>query len=369
MNMIRALNHLLTVSFVLFLDTVRFLSLSVRSGAALRAENLFLRKQLALYAERRVKARRANDGTRLVFVLLSRFFAWKDALVIVKPETLIRWHRKGFRLFWRWKSKERGRPRLPLELQRIILQMAEQNITWGEERIAAELLLKLGIRVSPRTVRRYMPPGTGTGVRPCSERWMTFVRNHAKSILACDFFMAITANFRMLYVLVIMEIGTRRIIHFNVTDHPTSEWTLQQFREVLRGEDLMRFLIHDRDSIYSADLDLAIQSMGLKILKTPVRAPTANAYCERPIGTMRREYLDFMIPLNERHLRRILTEWAVHYNKGRPHSSLGPGIPDLAVPLSSAGPFRHQIPRDHEVVAKPVLGGLHHEYRLAKVAA
>jgi putative transposase len=153
MNMIRALNHLLTVSFVLLLDIVRFLSLSVRSSAALRAENLFLRKQLALYAERRVKARRANDGTRLVFVLLSRFFAWKDALVIVKPETLIRWHRKGFRLFWRWKSKKRGRPRLPLQLQRIVLQMAERNITWGEQRIAAELLLKLGVRVSPRTVR------------------------------------------------------------------------------------------------------------------------------------------------------------------------------------------------------------------------
>ncbi len=153
-----------------------------------------------------------------------------------------------------------------------------------------------------------MPQGTGTGDRPCSERWMIFFKNHAKAILASDFFVAVTANFRMLYVLVIMEIGTRRIIHFNVTDHPTSEWTLQQFREAIRGEEPTRYLIHDRDSIYSADLDLALKSMGLKILKTPVRAPTANAYCERLIGTIRRECLDFMIPLNERHLRRLLTD-------------------------------------------------------------
>ena len=216
----------MTVSFVLLWDTVRFLSLGLRSNAALRAENLFLRKQLALYAERKTKARRASNGKRLMLVLLSRFFAWKDALVIVKPETLIRWHRKGFRLFWRWKCEKRGRPRLPLELQRLIKEMAERNVTWGEERIAAELLLKLGIRVSPRTVRRYMPQGPGSGDQPSSERWMTFVKNHAKAILVSDFVVMVTANFRMLYALVIMEIGTRRIIHFNVTDHPTSEWTL-----------------------------------------------------------------------------------------------------------------------------------------------
>ena len=128
-------------------------------------------------------------------------------------------------------------------------------------------------------------------------------------------------------------------------------------------------MIHDRDSIYSTDLDLSIESMGLKILKTPVRAPTANAYCERLIGTIRRECLDFMIPLNQRHLRHLLTEWVAHYNKGRPHSGLGPGIPDPSVALPAAGPSRHQIPRDHSVAARPVLGGLHHEYGLAMLAA
>jgi len=202
-----------------------------------------------------------------------------------------------------------------------------------------------------------MPDGTGSGTRLSSQRWTSFVRNHAQSILASDFFVAVTANFRILSVLVIMEIGTRRIVHFNVTNHPTAEWTLQQFREVIQGKEMPRFLIHDRDSIYSVELDLAIKSTGLKILKTPVRAPTANAYCERLIGTIRREYMDFMIPLNERHLRRLLTEWVAHYNKGRPHSSLGPGIPDRPVVLPDTGPSRHQIPRDHRVVAKSVLGG------------
>ena len=159
------------------------------------------------------------------------------------------------------------------------------------------------------------------------------------------------------------------MVHINVTDHPTAEWTLQQFREAIQGKEVWRFLIHDRDSIYSVELDLSIKSMGLKILKTPVRAPTANAYCERLIGTIRREYLDFMIPLSERHLRRLLAECVVHYNQGRPHSSLGPGIPNASAVLPVARPSRHEISHDHRVVAKSVLGGLHHEYRLEKIAA
>jgi putative transposase len=247
--------------------------------------------------------------------------------------------------------------------------MAEQNFNWSEERIAADLLLKIGIRVSPRTVRRYMPPHPRTQNRADLQHWMTFVRNHAKALLACDFFVTVTAKFRILYVLVVMEIGSRRIVHFNVTEHPTSEWTLQQFREAIQENETERFLIHDRDSIYSADLDQAIKTMGLKILKTPVRAPTTNAYYERLIGTITRECLDFMIPLSERHLRRILLEWVAHYNKGRPHSSLGPGIPDSFDPLLSAEHSRHQLPADHRVIAKPVLGGLHHEYQIVKMAA
>jgi putative transposase len=348
---------------------LRFLLLGTRSSAAIKAENIFLRKQLALYLERNVKPRRASDATRLSLVLLSRLFAWQDALINVKPETFLRWHRKGFRFLWRWKSKPRGRPRVPANLQELIFKMAQENSTWGEERIAAELLLKLGIRVSPRTVRRYMPLDTGPGKRVPSQRWMTFVRNHAQAILACDFLVAVTTSFRVLYVFVVMETGTRKIAHFNVTAHPTAAWTLQQFREVITGEKPYRFVLHDRDSIYSTELDSALKSLGVTVLKTPFRAPQANAFCERLVGTIRRECLDFLIPLNERHVRRILKEWVAHYNQGRPHSSLGPGIPEPGTSHQQVKTCGHHIPIDHKVETKEILGGLHHEYRLEKRAA
>jgi len=191
--------------------------------------------------------------------------------------------------------------------------MAANNCTWGEERIANELLLKIGIQISPRTIRRYMP---GNPKRPAdpSQRWMTFVRNHAKAIVAADFFIVVTATFRLVYVFVIMEVETRRILHFNVTCHPTAEWTLQQFRECVTGAEPYKFVIHDRDSIYSEGVDATVAAMGLTILKTPVRTPQANAFCERLIGSMRRECLDWLILLNERHLRSVVTEWVAHYN-------------------------------------------------------
>ena len=204
---------------------------------------------------------------------------------------------------------------------------------------------------------------------PSSQRWMTFVRNHAKGILACDFFVTVTASFRVLYVFVIMEVGTRRIAHVNVSAHPTADWTLQQFREVITGEKPYRFLVHDRDSIYSSEFDSALTAMGVSILKTPFRAPQANAFCERLIGSIRRECLDFLIPLNGRHLRGILKEWVAHYNKGRPHSGLGPGIPEPSQGIPVQETSGHRIPSGQQVVGHSVLGGLHHEYRLEKVAA
>ena len=367
MHMVNSLKQFLSIVHDLLLDGIRLLLLGSHSKAALKAENLFLRKQLALYLERKIKPRRASRATRLTLVLLSRLFAWKNALIIVKPETLIRWHRNAFRLFWKYQSKPRGRPRLPADLRNLIAEMAKSNPVWGEERIAAELLLKLRIQVSPRTVRRYLPTGSRPG--PSSQRWMIFVRNHAQAMLACDFLVVVTATFRVLYVFVIMEIGTRRIAHFNVTAHPTAGWTLQQFREVMTGEQPQRFVIHDRDSIYSAELDAALESMDLRILKTPFQAPQANAFCERLVGTLRRECLDFLIPLSENHLGRILKEWVAHYNQGRPHSGLGPGIPDPPMDLPGKEFLRSCVPRDHRVVAKPILGGLHHEYRLEKAAA
>src|SRR4051812_33647678 len=186
--------------------------------------------------------------------------------------------------------------------------MAAANRTWGEERIANELLLKLGIRLSPRTVRRYMP-SRPRRPKPETQAWSTFVRNHASSILASDFFIVVTATFRILYVFVVLEVGTRRIAHWNVTAHPTAEWTAQQFRMIVRNDQPQRFVIHDRDTIYSEGVDRTLDAMGLTVLKTPGRAPQANAFCERVIGTIRRECLDFMILMSERHVRATLREW------------------------------------------------------------
>jgi putative transposase len=357
--------------FTLMCDAVRFLLLCLRPSPALAAENLFLRKQLTLYQERHTAPRRATNTMRFALVWLSRWFDWRQVLRVVQPETLTRWHRQGFRLLWRWKSKP-GRPRIPVELQALIRHMACDNPTWGQERIANELRLKLGLRVSPRTVRKYLPGrlNRGPGTRVPSQRWATFVRNHAQAIVACDFCVVVTATFRMLYVFVVIEHASRRLLHVNVTAHPTAEWTLQQLREAVPSDHGYRFLIHDRDSIFSQPLDRYIGYLGLRVLKTPPRAPQANAICERLLGTLRRECLDFLIPLTANHLRRLLYEWARHYNAGRPHMSLGPGIPQPPVSLpASLQEHRHRTSEHQRVVANPILGGLHHHYRLAEKAA
>jgi transposase InsO family protein len=295
----------------------------------LAAENLFLRKQLVFYQERKVKPRRADNSTRFTLVLLGRWFNWRDALIVVKPRTFLAWHRKGFRLFWRWKS-EAGRRPIPAELQQLIRRMARENPTWGEERIANELLLKLGLRASPRTIRKYMPksPVAPPGRPRGDQRWTTFLRNHARDIIACDFCIAVTATFRILYVLVVMEHASRRLIRLNATAHPTAAWTLQQLRETIPSDHCCRFIIHDNDAIFSSELNASLRRLGLKVITTPVGSPQANSLCERLIGTLRRECLDWIIPLGEGHLRRVLVSWMAHYNRGRPHSSLGPGIPD-----------------------------------------
>lgn len=352
-------------------DTGQFLVRCLRPAAALAAENLFLRKQLALYEERQVKPARATNAVRVAMMWLSYCFDWHSALRIVKPETFIGWHRKGFRLFWRYKSKP-GRPALPKEVRALIRRMALENPTWGQERMANELLLKLGLRVSPRTVRKYMPKHCvgSPGKHRQSQRRSTFIRNHAKGIVACDFCVVVTATFRLLYVFVVIEHVSRRLLHVNVTAHPTAQWTMQQFREAIPADHPCRFLIHDRDSIFSKQVDQGLRNMGLRVLKTPVRTPVANSICERVFGTLRRECLDFMIPLNEQHLYVILKQWVPFYNSGRPHMSLGPGIPQprLTSPASPQAP-RHRIPSGQRVMARPILGGLHHEYGLEKRAA
>lgn len=347
----------------LICDGIRWLWLTLRPTSAVEAENLFLRRQLALYIERGVKPRRIDAITRIALTVLSGFFAWRDALVVVRPETLLRWHRQGWKLFWRLKSRP-GRPPLPLRLQALIRQMARENPLWGEERIANELRVKLGIEVSPRTVRKYLPPDPRGWPRG-DLRWSKFLRVHARGILACDFFVAVTVSFRLLYVFVVIEHGSRRLLHLNVTRHPSAAWTLQQLREVVGLESRHRFLLHDRDSIFSAELDRSIAALGITVLKSAPRTPQMNAVCERVIGTIRRECLDWLIPLSEAHLPTTLLSWVKHYNRGRPHMALGPGTPDpLLTPIARPA-SRHRRGESYAVRADPILEGLHHEYALA----
>jgi transposase InsO family protein len=210
-----------------------------------------------------------------------------------------------------------------------------------------------------------MPKRSGSGPRG-DQRWRTFIQNHAPAIIACDFCVAVTATFRLFYVLVVIEHGLRRLLHCNVTEYPTAEWTLQQLREAIPCEHLYRFLIHDNDNIFSDELDKSIGNLGIKVIETPYRSPQANSICERTIGSMRREFLDYVIPLNETHLRKLIKDWKLYYNRGRPHSSLGPGVPDpptsIPAPLQSE---RHGISDLRRLIATPVLGGLHHDYALA----
>ena len=200
--------------------------------------------------------------------------------MVVHPETMIRWHRAGWRLFWRLKSRP-GRPPIPRQVQALIRRMGSENPTWGEERIANELLVKLGIQLSPRTVRKYLPPRPPGRPRG-NLRWSTFLRLHAQGIIACDFFLVVTATFRLLYVFVVIEHGSRRLIHYNVTAHPSAAWTLQQLREAIGLEERYEYLLHDRDSIFARHLDESVKRWGITVLKSPPRSPMAKvnaSYC------------------------------------------------------------------------------------------
>jgi transposase InsO family protein len=312
---------------------------------------LALRQQLAVYSQTHRKPR-LRPLDRAFWVGLGGLGPrWREVLVIVKPDTVIRWHRKGFRLYWRWISKRGpGRPQLSAELQELIQRFAVEN-AWGARKIQAELE-KLGIKVSLATVSRYLPKRLPIRQKPQS--WRTFLRNHRDGIAAMDFFTVSTLAFRVLYVWFVLAHGRRRVIHFNVTANPTAEWVVQQLREAFPEASAPAYLVHDRDSIFSNTVREAICSFGTEPVRTAYQSPWQNGLAERWIGTCRRELLDRVIVLNERHLHRRLREYVVYYNVERVHTRLRDA--------PHGRPLESRPSPEAEVFGLPCVGGLHHRY-------
>lgn len=319
----------------------------LRGRSDLALQNAALRQQLAMYEHRRRP--HVRDADRLFWVILARLWPrWREALVAVRPETVVRWHRAGWRRYWTWKSRprRRGRPRIDPEARELIVRLARENRSWGAVRIQGELRA-LGHEVSAESVRRYRLQALR---RPPSPSWRAFLHNHRHEIWASDFFTVPTLSFSTLYVFFVVSHARRRIEHVNVTLHPTADWVWRQLIEATPWGKGPRFLIRDRDRAYGGDFISRALGIGIKTVLTPVHAPKANAIAERLVGTFRRECVDHIIPLTERHLRAVLSEYVDYYNATRPHRTL-----ELETPH---GP--RQAQRHGRVVATPVLGGIHH---------
>jgi putative transposase len=330
-----------------FLSLLLTLRGSAHSRAALQLEVLALRHQLQVLQRTRPRRLRLAMADRWLWVGLSRIWTeWRTALVIVKPETVIAWHRRGFRLFWTWKSSQRtGRPTVPADVRALIRTMSQANPLWGAPRIHGELL-KLGIEVGQASVAKYMVRRHQSP----SQTWRSFLRNHLGQIMAADFFVVPTATCRLLFVLIILAHDRRRIVHVAVTAHPTATWTAQQLREAFPWDQAPRFLLHDRDHAFDG---LTTTAMGLCEVLTAPRSPWQNAYVERFIGSVRRECLDHVIILSATGLRRVLKAYVAYYMGSRTHLALEKDAP-LPRPVAR--------PTAGRVVAIPQLGGLHHRY-------
>jgi transposase InsO family protein len=333
-----------------------FIADLTRSRAELVTENALLRQQL-IAASRAVKRPALRVHERGLLVLLASLLReWRRALLLVKPETVLRWHREGFRLFWRRKSRSKcpSEPRVAPDVVALIRCMATENRLWGAERIRGELL-KLGIRVAKRTVQRYM-----RGARPAGPRGgqtsRTFVRNHA--VWGCDFLQTYDLWFRPIIAFFIVDVNAKRVVHVAVTRAPTQAWTAQQLRNATPFGQGPQFLIRDRDDKFRAGFDRIAKGAGARVLRTAVQAPLMNSVCERFLGSVRRECLDHVIILSEAHLRHVLGEYALSYfNTARPHQGIGQRTPVASEPVRASFPG--------SVTTIPVLGGLHHDYRAA----
>jgi transposase InsO family protein len=320
-------------------------------------ENLALRQQLAVF-----KARNQRPGLsapdKLFWVLARRFWTgWRKALLVVTPETVVRWHRAGFRLYWTWLSHHRvrlGRKRISEEVCELIFQMVAENPTWRAPRIHGELQM-LGFEVSERTVSRWIrrAPRNPEPAR----RWLTFLRNHREAIAAMDFFTVPTVTFGVLYCFFIIAHDRRRILHFNVTRNPTSAWVMQQLREALPYESAPKYLIFDRDAKFSPEIVAAVRAMGSQPTRTSFRSPWQNGVAERWVGSCRQDLLNHVIAFNERHLKRLLAEYVRYYHEDRTHLGL-----QKQTPLRRAAAPKK---RSAQIVSRARLGGLHHRYDIA----
>jgi transposase InsO family protein len=327
----------------------------VRPRAGLVLENLALRQQLAIL-RRTVAQPRLGPADRAFWAMLSRFWArWVDALIIVKPATVVSWHRRGFARFWAHKSRRVGRPPLDAEIVALIGRMSRENPLWSRRRIASELA-KLGHDVDKDTVARYMPKPTRRPRQPSSTTWRAFVRAHLPGTIAIDFLVVPTATFRLLYVFFVLSLERRRLLHVNVTGHPGQAWTAQQVVEAVGFDSGITRLIRDRDAIYGSGLDSRVNHLGIRQSRIAPRSPWQNGYAERFVGTLRRELLDHVIVLGERHLLRLVRSHATYYNEDRPHTSLHCDAPiSRTVEPQSSG----------RIVAFPRVAGLHHRYARA----
>ena len=326
-----------------------------RGKSELVAENALLRQQLIIL-RRQIKRPRYTNTDRVLLVLLARAVrAWRQALLIVQPETLLKWHRQGFRLFWKHKSKATShKPKVMIEIIALINDMAKKNRLWGAERIRGELL-KLDIHVCKRTIQKYMR-GVHTP-RPTGQSWRTFLRNHGGEIWACDFLQATDLFFRSVFAFFIIELQSRKVVHVGVTRSPTDAWTAQQLREATPYGQTPKYLIRDHDSKFGPCFARVAATSGIKILKTPYHAPRANAICERFLGSVRRECLDHLLILHEKQLHRVLHAYVKYFNEVRPHQGIQQQVPQgkvLSIPPDQCG---------NRIISVPVLGGLHHEYR------
>jgi putative transposase len=340
--------------FPFILDLAAVVRVFFVSRSNLAVEILALRQQVSVLKRKRQRPK-LNWMDRLFWIVLRRLWShWAEVLLVVKPETVVGWHRTGFRLYWRWRSRgpAGGRAKISLELRELIQRMARENPTWGAPKIHGELL-KLGLLLSERSVSRYLRVVQRRG--DPGKRWLAFLHNHREAIVALDFFTVPTVSFRVLYCLFVIEHARRRILHFHVTPHPNSDWVVQQLREAFPETTPYRYAILERDSKFDTEVLGALRSMGLQPKRTSRKAPWQNGVAERWVGSCRRELLDHAIPLNGQHLRRLIAGFIRYYHADRIHDGLGKDTPDGRA-------VENRPNSEANVISFPRLGGLHHRY-------